>query len=249
MIQQTTFLLRSIWEIASWRDDMLAAFERWVQEGNSRSEAKGKLKTMIEALLPEYSTVYPLDIDIAQVHWEQLTEFFCVCYYRKRYRRPLPDVPPCIVWKELSDQQSWGPLSLHPQQDNVIKETVPVPRVPLEQRLRELGGQYVPSMYEPSLELILGRGEVFDEPVEIVPGEPHRCHDNATQMWNEEREALSIATGYALADDGRWRQHSWVVRKHPTAGQARILETTVIFDKYFGVLLNDREAEAFLRNQ
>jgi hypothetical protein len=247
-IQQTTFLLRSIWEIPSWRDDLLAAFEQWVREGASRSEAKGKLKTMIETLLPQYRLVYPLDIDLAHVHWEQLTEFFCVCYYRKRYRRSLPEVPPWCVWKELSDQQNRGPLSLHPQQDDAIQETVPVPRVPLKHQLHELGGRYMPSPYEPHLDLILQRGQVFDEPVEFVPGEPNHCHENVALMWKKDQEAFSIATGYALADDGWWRQHSWVIRKHPTAGQARIVETTVLFERYFGVLLNDREAEAFWRN-
>ncbi len=247
MTQQTIFLLRSLWKIAPWRDDTLATFELWVQDGASRNNAKDKLKSMIEARLPEYSAIYPLAIDLAQVHWEQLTEFFCVCYYRKRLRRPLPDVPPYVVWEKLSQGQ--GPLSLHPQQDKAIKKTVPVPRFPLEQRLLELGGAYVLSMHEPELELILRRGEVFDEPVELVRGEPNQCHYNAARLWNEEREALSIVTGYGLADDSRWRQHSWVLRKHPTGGQPRILETTVTFVKYFGVLLNDREAEAFFRRE
>jgi hypothetical protein len=136
------------------------------------------------------------------------------------------------------------------QQDRAIKETVPVPRVPLEQKLLEIGGtRYLSAMHEPELKLLLARGEVFDEPAELVPGEPNRCHANAARLWDAEREALSIATGQALGDDGLWRQHSWVIRKYPAAGQARILETTVIPIKYFGVLLNDRESAGFWRRE
>ncbi len=51
LIQQTTFLLRFIWETAPWRDDLLAAFERWIQDGTSRREVKDKVKAMIEANL------------------------------------------------------------------------------------------------------------------------------------------------------------------------------------------------------
>ena len=244
MTQQTTFLLRSLWEIAPWRDDVLATFERRVREGVSRREVQGELKAMIVGSLPEYAQLYPLNIDLAQVHWVLLTKFFCVCYYRKRRRRPIPDVPPYVVWLKLSEQ--WGPLSLHPQPDKAIKETVPVPHVPLEQKLLAIGGtRYVPAMHEPELKLLLARGEVFDEPAELVPGELNRCHANAARLWDGQRDALSIATGQALGDDGLWRQHSWVIRKHPAAGQARILETTIIPIKYFGVLLDDRESVGF----
>lgn len=246
LIQQTTFLLRFIWETASWRDDLLATFERWIQDGISRREVKDKVKAMIEANFPE-QTAFSGNVDLEQVNWDHLIEFLCTCFYRKRVRRPLPDVPPDDLWVRLTDEHNWGPLSFHPQQDKAIKETVPVPLVPLEQKLLVQGGARMVYRFEPDLEPLLRRGEVFDELVELVPGELRTCHANAARFWNENREALALVTGYALSEDGLWRQHSWVWRKQPTAEQCRLIETTVKRVKYFGFILTESEAEVFLR--
>ena len=245
-MQQTTFLLRSLWATPPWRDDLLATFERWVQDGTSRSEVKSKVQTMIKAHLPE-QVGGSSKVDLEQVNWDQVLEFFCTCFYSKRLRRPLPDVPPDDLWMKLTDEHSQGPLSPHPQQDRAIKETVPAPLVPLEQKLLAQGGTRLVYRLEPDLEPLLRRGEVFDELVELVPGELHTCHANAARLWQENREALALVTGYALSEDGLWRQHSWVMRKQPTAEQCRLIETTVKRVKYFGFLLNEVEAEAFLR--
>lgn len=55
----------------------------------------------------------------------------------------------------------------------------------------------------------------------------------------------SAVTGDALDADGIWRQHSWLLRKHPGPHQRRLIETTVRQVRYFGVVLDDRVAEAF----
>jgi hypothetical protein len=86
---------------------------------------------------------------------------------------------------------------------------------------------------------------VFDECVELVSGKLHTCHSNVAHYWDENRERLAIATGYALSKDGLWRQHSWLLQKKVSAEQCRILETTVNREKYFGIILNDGEAEIF----
>jgi hypothetical protein len=86
---------------------------------------------------------------------------------------------------------------------------------------------------------------MFDEPIELIPGEPHTCHTNVAYIWYENQEELAIGTGYALSDDGLWRQHSWLVRKEPIAEQYSLLETTIKRIKYFGVILTKSEAQAF----
>jgi len=246
MIQQTTFLLRSIWETTPWRNDLLATFERWIQEGTSRREVKSKVKALIQTRLPAQSA-FSDSVDLEQVNWDHLIEFLCTCFYRKRLRRPLPEVPSDDIWIRLTDEHSRGPLSFHPQQDRAIKETVPVPLVPLEQKLLAQGGTHMVYRLEPDLEPLLLRGEVFDELAELVPGELHTCHANAALLWNENREALALVTGYALSEDDLWRQHSWLLRKQPTVEQSRLIETTAKRVTYFGFILNDVEAETFLR--
>ena len=246
MIQQTTSLLRTLWRTPAWRDDLLTAFDRSVQNGASRSDAKNKLKLMIGARLSEDAAFRPPKVDLEQVNWEQVTEFLCCCFYNKRFGGPLPTIPPDPIWEELSDPATWGPISLHPQQDKAIKETVPVSLVPLEQKLLTQGGIRMVYRPEPDLEPLLSRGEAFDVPAELVPGEPRACHSNVAQLWDENREALAIVTGYALSEDGLWRQHSWLLRKQPTVEHARIIETTIIRVKYFGFILTESEAETFL---
>jgi hypothetical protein len=245
MTQPETSLLRSIWEDFSWKGDVLAAFDRWVQEGASRTEAKSKLKAFIEMRFPEQAANRTNLTNLNQINWDQVVEFLCTCFYWKRLRSPLPDIPSDDMWIRLTERENWGPLSLHPQQEMAIKETVPVPLVPLEQKLLALGGTRMIYRYEPDLALLLRRGELFDEPTEVVPGDPGQCHLNVARLWHEQRETLAIVTGYALSANGIWRQHSWLRRKNPASEETRLIETTMKRVKYFGVLLTEAEAEAF----
>ncbi len=79
MIQQTTFLLRSIWTTAPWRDDLLATFERWIQDGTSRREVKSKVKVLIETRLPDQAA-FSDSVDLEQVNWDHMIEFLGVLY-------------------------------------------------------------------------------------------------------------------------------------------------------------------------
>jgi hypothetical protein len=245
MIQQTTLLLRFIWQLPSWREELLATFEQWAVNGASRNDVKGRLKEVIGKHLTYDSIEHTRVIDLDQLNWDQLTEFLCTCFYRRRLRSSLPDVPSDNLWMELSNKAAWGPLSLHPQQDRAIKETVPVPLFPLEQKLLTYGGTRMIYRFEPDLKKLFRSGAVFDEPAELIAGEEHSCHANVACIWNQNKEELAIGTGYALSGDGLWRQHSWLVRKEPIAGQYRLLETTIKRLKYFGILLTKSEAQAF----
>jgi hypothetical protein len=244
MTQPVTALLRTTWEYPTWRDEVLAAFDRWVEDGVSRNDVKSKLKVLIGIQVTEQADFSLDDIDQNQINWDQLVEFLCTCYYRKRLHSPLPDIPSDDLWVRLTDPHTWGPLSLHPQQDKAIKETVPVPLFPLEQKLLNLGGVRLIFRYEPDLKPLLERGEPFDEPVELVPGDLHQCHRNVAQLWNDHRNTLAIVTGYELSEDGYWRQHSWLRQEKP-AGQYHLLETTSKRVKYFGMILTETEAERF----
>lgn len=245
MIQQTALLLRFIWQMPSWREELLATFEQWAVNGASRNDVKVRLKEVIGKHLTHDPIEHTRYIDLDQVNWDQLTEFLCTCLYRRRLRSPLPDVPSDDLWMDLSNKAAWGPLSLHPQQDRAIKETVPVPLFPLEQKLLSYGGTRMIYRSEPDLKKLLRSGAVFDEAAELIAGEEGTCHANASRIWHENQEELAIGTGYALSDDGLWRQHSWLVRKEPIAGQYRLLETTIKRIKYFGIILTRSEAQEF----
>ena|SRR5579883_1421364 len=247
MAPQVTFLLKLIWDHPSWRNNILTIFESWVQDGASRNDVKDKLPGMIGGYVAEQITPQINNIDLNQINWDHFIEFLCTCFYRKLLRSPLPDVPSDEVWAKLTDEQNWGALSLHPQQDKAIKETVPVPLFPLEQKLLLFGGTRMVFRYEPDLKLLLKRGELFDEPAEFVPGEASHCHLNVARLWREYKGDVSIGTGYALSEDDLWRQHSWLIREKPIAGQYRLIETTIRRVKYFGVILTEAEAKVFYK--
>ena len=62
-------------------------------------------------------------------------------------------------------------------------------------------------------------------------------------IWKE--KGYRVCTGYALSDDGMWRQHSWCIDKRPRT--TKIIETTEPRVLYFGYVLNDEETKRFIR--
>jgi hypothetical protein len=73
-----------------------------------------------------------------------------------------------------------------------------------------------------------------------------RCHQNVTYFYKnyieKNSDICNIVTGWALSDDGYWRQHSWIY----LADYDEIIETTEERKKYFGFILNDKETEEFI---
>jgi hypothetical protein len=66
------------------------------------------------------------------------------------------------------------------------------------------------------------------------------CHWNVAHLWKSENRQISgIGTGYALSEDGLWRQHSWCLTS------TGILETTELRHTYFGVRLEGAAADQF----
>lgn len=76
-------------------------------------------------------------------------------------------------------------------------------------------------------------------PVRHVTGQDNHCHGNSAEMWLT-GHAHALATGYALNDDGLWRQHSWALDADGT-----LIETTVSRDLYAGIVLSDVELWRF----
>jgi hypothetical protein len=248
MTQPVISLLRFIWKTQALQTKVLTTFETWVKQGVSRKDVKDQAKLFIEALFVEQPTPWMSQIDLEQVDWDQFVEFLCQCFYCKRLCRSLPNAPSDDAWMHLTNEQNKGALFLHPQQERAIKDTVPVPLFPLEQKLLEYGGIRLVYRDEPDLQLLLERGEIFDEQADLVGGETGQCHLTVARLWREQKEAFMIGTGYALSADGLWRQHSWLFRRQPAPGENRLVETTLKRVKYFGIMLTEAEAERFSQN-
>ena len=104
------------------------------------------------------------------------------------------------------------------------------------------GGLAVVPSDEPHLEAIVKWGFTQkDGRAKKAAGRPINCHANSAILWSKKPDTLAIVTGWALSDDGVWRQHTWVRERK----SGRIHETTVPRILYFGVELTPEEAEHF----
>lgn len=114
---------------------------------------------------------------------------------------------------------------------------------PLEKYLLSLAGYFaLISTEESPLEIkqILTRGEVFEgEAKRRVGGRSSDCHANCCKFFTKNIQN-TIVTGYALSDDGIWRQHSWLINP---SGQ--LIETTLPRLLYFGYKMTPEEAVFF----
>jgi hypothetical protein len=97
------------------------------------------------------------------------------------------------------------------------------------------GGDLVvpPRDPEPNLAELRSAATPATGAVRHVDGDASECHGNTAALWIR-AEADAIGTGYALSDDGLWRQHSWGVDADGT-----VVETTERRVAYVGVVLTD----------
>ena len=120
----------------------------------------------------------------------------------------------------------------------------------LQEILLSIGGSETCfPVFEEDMEKILHRGRYYAGHSKMMKGRPYQCHANSAELWerNHKDRDVHICTGYALSQDGLWRQHTWLVHRYDTATQhrTRIIETTAKRLAYFGCEMSDEEAEEF----
>ena len=113
----------------------------------------------------------------------------------------------------------------------------------LKKLLLGLGGDFLvapPRQPDQDIPDLLKEGFLFYGPITLREMKCGSCHQNVASVWIKKRsEIVGIATGYALSDDGLWRQHSWGITRDG------IFETTKTRLKYFGIRLQGQKAEFF----
>lgn len=115
----------------------------------------------------------------------------------------------------------------------------------LRDKLLTFGGESVClSFGEPDAEEILACGQFWHGYRAVrKKGRACRCHDNSLHLYFQ--YGYQLCTGYALSDDGMWRQHSWCIYKTPHT--TKIVETTVPRVAYFGYVLGETSRHQFAR--
>ncbi|HEY7635979.1 MAG TPA: hypothetical protein VH763_10565 [Gemmatimonadales bacterium] len=129
----------------------------------------------------------------------------------------------------------------------------------LRERLLELGGiEVVLPRYDEysqaeqqrqayDVMAVLQRGQTWDgADAALERGEANGCHTNVARLARAARG--SIISGWALAADGLWREHSWLLAAQPSA-QAELIETTEAWLLYHGYRLDLRETGWFIRDE
>lgn len=107
----------------------------------------------------------------------------------------------------------------------------------LRQKLLAFAGEVVcfPPCEE-DLDNILSYGQFWvGGNAKLMRGEQSQCHANSANLWEQNKDATRICTGYALSEDGMWRQHSWLVWHKARSNQ--IVETTVKRIAYYGFVM------------
>jgi hypothetical protein len=110
---------------------------------------------------------------------------------------------------------------------------------PLQDKLLSLGGDWVALEPECDFEDLMQKGQLFKGKVILKPMAPCNCHSNCAQLWDKHPKTYKIATGWALSDDGIWRQHTWLLK-----GKT-IIETTLSRVMYYGIVFGDKESNLF----
>ncbi len=88
--------------------------------------------------------------------------------------------------------------------------------------------------------MLLEQGFVTSGPMTLKVMKSSSCHQNVAFIWTSKKFGIvGVVTGYALSDDGLWRQHSWGILRNG------VLETTEPRLQYFGILLQGKSADFF----
>jgi hypothetical protein len=112
----------------------------------------------------------------------------------------------------------------------------------LKTLLLRFGGDFLvaPPKPDPDIPMLLERGFLTSGPTTLEIMKSSSCHQNVSVVWKSRKFGIvAIATGYALSEDGLWRQHSWGILREG------LLETTEARRKYFGIVLHGVGADDF----
>jgi hypothetical protein len=196
-----------------------------------------------------------------RLHEEGIVELNNVASYRKNL--PITEavqMPNSLTWNKINENwmqnlKESNPWWLKGHIGNPLEAWEEKKRdhiasiLQLRDKLLSFGGEEacMPGI-EDDIDKITSRGQFwYGNRIKMMKGQPSQCHRNACDLWDANRDnpkvRVHIATGYALTEDGMWRQHSWLVLIKPRAN--KIVETTQRRIAYFGFVMTHAEAEVF----
>jgi hypothetical protein len=83
----------------------------------------------------------------------------------------------------------------------------------LRQVLLGIGGVELvapPGDVDTNVPILLAEGRIMGGLTTFIEMQASNCHANVARLWVQRyRDMVGLCSGYALSDDGLWRQHSW----------------------------------------
>lgn len=157
------------------------------------------------------------------------------------------------AWEERLKNEAWWYHENLASSATVMHEKEKEQFLRLHDILLQIGGyETCFPVVEEDMKKILSRGYYRKGTSKMMEGSPSRCHSNVCDLYvlNQRVADVTICTGYALSNDGLWRQHSWLLHRYKTRRQhrARVIETTTKRVAYFGFEMTEKEAEVFCDN-
>ncbi len=165
-------------------------------------------------------------------------------FSKQKHERLFQRVAEARMDKEWLDRVRniwWGKTA-----DEILKDNPGLKQlVAIRERLLEFGGDAVCMPYgsDEDTPAIYEFGQLWSGiSAKMMKGQPSMCHTNACELWalNKKDHDVHICTGYALSEDGMWREHSWLIKKTPRSYQ--LIETTKKRLLYYGYVLDDYRA-------
>lgn len=173
-------------------------------------------------------------------------DFFTASPTRK-YKKPVCK-PVDGEWKKAM-KESWWATNYTGKPVNEVEAEKMQKMYQLRDKLLAVGGEEAClPLTDVDYDAIMKNGSVMQYRVMTKKGERNKCHMNAAYFWYTNQNAIRICTGYALSEDGVWRQHSWLLHLYIGSGgrtKAHIVETTEKRLVYFGILLSTEECKKF----
>lgn len=173
----------------------------------------------------------------------------CMIYSESKNQKNKDSIkcdPMSKLWKDECKKEWWfqdtveAAKKIHPFMDERLFE--------LRDKLLDFAGESVclPGCEE-DLDNILNYGQFWvGNNIKMMRGEPSQCHANSCNLWEQNKDTTRICTGYALSNDGMWRQHSWLIWHKARSNQ--IVETTKQRILYYGFVMPYDMCEEFARD-
>lgn len=162
---------------------------------------------------------------------------------------PIECKPMDEEWKQRIAEKKWWA--------NANRDKVPTNKIPIRKfmdKLLEFGGEEVCiSSWDMFDDLCVIDGQFwFGKDFNQAYNKDFRCHTTTVDLWEILKSNRVICNGFALTDDGVWRQHTWIIHldiddTHENIIKREFIEPHSPKIAYYGICMNSMLSESYAK--